>query len=38
VTALRVLVERHLRAFNTRDFDAGSALFDEDIEVSVDSG
>jgi signal transduction histidine kinase/ketosteroid isomerase-like protein len=38
VSALRSIVERHLRAFNERDFDAWSELFDDDIEITVDSG
>jgi signal transduction histidine kinase/ketosteroid isomerase-like protein len=37
VTALGAFVERHLHAFNTRDFDAWSELFAEDIEISVDA-
>jgi ketosteroid isomerase-like protein len=37
VTSLRAIVERHLRAFNERDFDAWDDLLDEDVEVVVDS-
>jgi signal transduction histidine kinase len=37
VTELRSIVERHLRAFNARDFDAWSELLHEDVEITVDS-
>jgi signal transduction histidine kinase len=36
VRSLRAIVERHLRAFNERDFDAWDDLLDEDVDVVVD--
>jgi signal transduction histidine kinase/ketosteroid isomerase-like protein len=38
VTELRSIVDRHLRAFNARDFDALIQLLHEDVEITVDSG
>ena len=36
--ALRSLIERYLRAYNARDLDAWSELFDEHVEVVGDAG
>jgi hypothetical protein len=38
VSGLRSVVERHLNAFNARDFDAMAQQFDADIQISVDAG
>jgi signal transduction histidine kinase/ketosteroid isomerase-like protein len=38
MTTLRTLVERYLRTFNARDFDAWVELFHDDVEIRSDAG
>jgi signal transduction histidine kinase len=37
VTDLRSVAERHRRAFDEQDWDAWSALLDDDVQVTIDS-